>query len=171
MQAISATIVEQTSVWLNNMDDEAFIEKLIDQIAEEQPFLFAYLVAMGEGDLNEDEHELLLFLGVEIWQMMSKGDQPLGQVSESHLDRLEQSNMQVLESLSGESEAEFLQQLYGMLEGYPQPEVLRHVMEVILEEETDVVRPSNRGIMIIFLKIVIDCLQESAEKEAGNFFG
>ncbi len=164
MDAISANVVEETAVWLLNMDDEDFIEKLIDQIAEEQPFVFAYLVAMGEGDLNEDEQELLLFTGVSIWQMMTKGGQTISQVSEEHLDRLEQVNMQILESLSGESEADFLREVQGLLDGYAQPAVLEYVLETILEDEADVVLPSNRGIMIIFLKIVIDCLHGAAVK-------
>ncbi len=160
MQAISAEQVAQTQVWLESLEDESAIEALIDRIAEEQPFLFAYLVTMGEGDLNEDEQELLLYLGLAVWQMLSRGEQPLSQVSESDLDRLEQENMRLIESLSGDTEAEFLQKAQSMLKDYAQPAILSFVLESVMEEESEVLRPSNRGIVIVFLKIMIDCLDQ-----------
>lgn len=162
MNTISAETVAQTQAWLNQIEDEAVMEDMIDQLAEAQPFLFSYLVAMGEGDFNEDEQELLLYLGIAIWQMMLRGEAPLKQVSEDHLDRLEQTNMQMLEYLSGESESEFLQVAHSLMDNYSQPALLRFVMEEVFEEEEDLVRPKNQGIMVIFLKIVIDCFDEAS---------
>lgn len=163
MPPISAETVERVSDWLNRLEDEAALERLIDEIAEAQPFLFAYLMAMGEGDFSEEERELLLFLGLSIYQMMKQDGAVLASVTEDHLDRLEQQNMRMLEDLADESEREFMQAASGMLRDHPQPEVLRHVIEeVTTQEEEDGVRPANHGILVVFLKIVIDCLHEAA---------
>ena len=162
MNTISAEAVEQTRDWLDGLEDEAQMEGLVEAIAEEQPFLFTYLLAMGEGDFNEDEQEVLLYLGVAVWQMMKRSGATLEQVSESHLDRLEQQNMQLLEDLSSDSETGFLQVARNLTVDHEQPELLSFVVEAVFEEEAELVRPHNQGIMVIFLKIVIDCLDEAS---------
>jgi hypothetical protein len=163
MQLISTDTVDRMATWLNGLDDERAVEQLIDEIAEEQPFLFAYLMAMGEGDFSEEEREVLLFLGIGVYQMAKQGPEQVPMVTEDHLDRLEQSNMSMLEYLSGESEAEFMQAVSGLLVDYPQPEVLRFVIESVFEEDEETVRPANQGVLVVFLKIVIDCLHEATD--------
>jgi len=160
MNTIPSEIVDRTADWLFSMEDETAIENLINKVAEEQPFILAYLMAMGEGDFNEEERELLLFLGLAIVRMMAEGNTPLPVVTESHLDKLEQTNMRMLEYLAGETDAEFAQVAANLMDGYNQPEVLKFVIETILDESGVSLRPGNTGIMIIFLKIVIDCLDQ-----------
>ncbi|MGQ9498721.1 MAG: hypothetical protein ACUVSP_10670 [Desulfotomaculales bacterium] len=50
---------------------------MVNQMSRQQPAVLAYLLAAGEGLLNEDEQELLFYLGVVVWQIMLKGDAPL----------------------------------------------------------------------------------------------
>jgi hypothetical protein len=167
MTSISAETVDQIAAWLSSLEEEEEVEQLIDDIAEAQPFIFAYLMAMGEGDFSEDERELMLFLGIGVYQMVKQGEAHIPPVTEDHLDRLEQSNMRMLEHLADESEAELMQVIRSLLVDYPQPEVLRYVIETIFEEDAEVLRPANQGIMLTFVKIVIDCLHEAAQTVEG----
>jgi len=43
--------------------------------------------------------------------------------------------------------------------GYGQPEVLKHVVEALMEEPEEgcLIRDANKGIMFLDLKTVIDC--------------
>lgn len=162
INSISAETVDQIATWLASLEEEEEVEQLIDDIAEAQPFIFAYLMAMGEGDFSEDERELMLFLGIGVYQMLKQGTDAIPTVTEDHLDQQEQTNMQMLEYLADESEAELMQVTQNLLAGYHQPEVLRYVIESIFEADSEELRPANQGIMLIFVKIVIDCLHEAA---------
>jgi len=124
------------------------------------------LFRSGEGDFSEDERELMLFLGIGVYQMLKQGADAIPPVTEDHLDRQEQTNMQMLEYLAEESEAELMQVTQSLLANYHQPEVLRYVIEAIFEEDAETLRPANQGIMLIFIKIVIDCLHEAAQAQA-----
>lgn len=167
INAISPETVDQIATWLASLEEEEEVEQLVNEIAEAQPFVFAYLMAMGEGDFSEEERELMLFLGIGVYQMLKQGADTIPAVTEDHLDRQEQTNMQMLEYLADESEAELIQVTQNLLTGYHQPEVLRYVVETIFEEDSEVLRPANQGIMLIFIKIVIDCLHEAAQAHRG----
>ena len=127
---------------------------------EQHPFVLVYLLAVGSDILNEDERELLLYLGMVIWQIMSQGDTPLTKVTEDDLDKAEEANMKMLEYLEGESEAGFMDVTEKMISNYGQPEVLKYAVEALMEEPEEgcLIRDENKGIMMIYLKTVIDCL-------------
>ncbi|MEM7372678.1 MAG: hypothetical protein AAF587_28915 [Bacteroidota bacterium] len=157
MSFISAQIVDQVADWLFHLEDEREIMSLIDQLATEQPLILAYLMAMGEGDFDQDEREILLFFGAGIWKMMSHSPSPLPKVSEETLDQVETTNMAMLEYLAIESEEGFFEFAQQLQSNYAQPAILGFVIESVMEDEA--IQDENKGMMMIFLKVVIDCLQ------------
>ncbi|MCI4667005.1 MAG: hypothetical protein MRZ79_02510 [Bacteroidia bacterium] len=158
MNTIPATVVDEITEELFFLENELVFEQMVNDLGEEQPFVFTYLMTIGENDFNEEERELMLVLGVIIWKIMSKGKDGLPTVSEQELDKVEQSNMPLLEKLAGD-ESGFVSSARNLAVGYNQPEILNYIIDsVIAEEEEGEVREINQGIMIIFLKIVIDCL-------------
>lgn len=157
MTPIPSQTVDQVADWLFQLEDEQEIIELIDQLAAEQALILAYLLAMGEGDFDQDEKEILLFYGAGIWKMMSHSSTPLPTVSEDTLEKIEGNNMAMLEYLAVESDEGFLSFSKQLLADYSQPAILGFVIESVMEDEA--IRDENKGMMLIFLKVVIDCLQ------------
>jgi len=157
-KSISADVVERT--WQKIAGQSAKdAQKLVNRMSKEQPVVLAYLMAVDTDIFNQDEREVLLFLGVVVWQIMLQGTRPLPKVTEKILDKAEAGNLEMAEYLRGETEAGFEEATRKTIGGYKQPEVLRYVVEAIMEdtEESSTIREENKGIMFLDLKTVIDC--------------
>lgn len=63
------------------------------------------------------------------------------------------------EYLQGETETGFIEATTAIINNYGQPEVLRYVVEALMEEPEEgcVIQDDNKGIMLLDLKTVIDC--------------
>ena len=161
MNKISAEIVERTWKEMSTMSPLNY-PKLINKFSKEQPFILTYLIAVDGQQFNEDERELLLYLGVVIWMMMSRGNNPLPKVTEKIIDDAEEKNIKMLEYLEGETETDFYETTDTILQDYNQPEVLRYVVEALMEDDDEDVdiQEENIGLMMIYLKTVIDCFDK-----------
>lgn len=158
MNTISPKIVEQTWTEMNSTSASE-TPKIVERMSKEQPVILAYLMAAGHEILNQDERQLLLYLGVLVWQMMSRGNKSLPPVSDDILEEIEDKNFDMLEYLEGETETDFFATVATIIENYNQPEVLRYVVEALMEEDGEAVaiQKENAGMMMIYLKTVIDC--------------
>jgi hypothetical protein len=157
-KSISADVVERT--WQRIAGQSAKdAQKLVNRMSKEQPVVLAYLMAVDNDIFNQGEREVLLFLGVVVWQIMLQGTRPLPKVTEKILDKAEAGNLKMAEYLRGETEAGFEEATRKIIGSYRQPEVLRYVVEAIMEdtEESSPIREENKGIMLLDLKTVIDC--------------
>jgi hypothetical protein len=132
----------------------------MDEMGKAQPNVLAYLLAVDHDILNQDERELLLYLGVVVWQIMSQGPHRLPRVTQKALDEAEMRNAEMLEQLQKGPEAGSLDAARRMVDSYGQPELLRFVIEALMEEPEEgcLIRGVNTGIMMLDLKTVIDCL-------------
>lgn len=163
MKPIPAESIESRQTRISNLSEEA-LEELIDQASEEQPFMLAYLMSAGEAEFNDSEQELLLYIGVVVWQIMRAEGVPLREISEENLETAEETNRQLIEYLEGEPEHEVLETVETVIGSYNQDDLLRFVIESIMDEEdeaydnTEPVRDSMKGMLIFYLKILIDCL-------------
>lgn len=161
MNKISAEIVERTWKEMSTMSPLNY-PKLINKFSKEQPFILTYLIAVDGQQFNEDERELLLYLGVVVWMMMSRGNNPLPKVTEKMIDDAEEKNIKMLEYLEGETETGFYETTDTILQDYNQPEVLKYVVEALMEDDDEDVdiQEENIGLMMIYLKTVIDCFDK-----------
>lgn len=161
MKPISSDIIEKTWKKLGGMSPRE-TQKLVDLMKKEQPFILVYLMAVGNDILNQDERELLLYLGMVVWQIMSQGETPLSKITEKILDNMEKSNIKMLEYLEDESDDDFIDIVEMTIIDYSQQEVIKYVVEALMEEpdEDCMIRDKNKGIMMIYLKTVIDCFNK-----------
>ena len=161
MKPISSDIVEKTWKELGEMSPQK-IPELIHLMQKQQPLVLAYLLGVGGDTLNQDERELLLYLGVVVWQIVLQGDTPLPEITANALEEVEESNMKMLEYLEGESETDFIDTVEKIIDNYCQPEILRYAVEALMEEPEEgcLIRDENKGIMMIYLKTVIDCFNK-----------
>lgn len=157
MNPISAEIVDATWQEMAQLTPDK-IPSLVDQFGQKQPDMMVYLASAGEEVLNDYEREVLFYIGVVVWQMMEKGETPLRQLSIDDIVEAENANFSMLESFSRESEGDMIAATEKSFEAYHQPEVLRYVIEAIMEEdeENEMISEEHKGLMLIFLKTVID---------------
>ncbi|MFB0534719.1 MAG: hypothetical protein ACETWR_07035 [Anaerolineae bacterium] len=163
---ISAETV--TRVWQDMAQasvDEAPL--FVNQMRVEQPVILAYLLAVGDSFFNQHERELIFYLGMVVWQMMRQSKRRLRKVAEKKLMQAEEANFDFLERLSASPEADFESATQAMIATYPEPEVLRYIVEAIMEEEEDYdpddppIRDEYRGLAFVHLKTVLDALASS----------
>lgn len=162
METITSDVVEKTWKRMAAMHPAEGRELGI-RMSKAQPFVQAYLLAVGERDFNPDEAALLMYLGVVVWQILDQGGRRLPQVSGDALDRAEQANTKMLEYLEGESETDFAKVVESLLSNHNQVEVLRYVVEALMGDPEDGsdIRDENRGPMLVHLKTVVDCFDHS----------
>lgn len=158
MKPITQEIVEKTWQKISGLEDEK-MALLRAQMDQEQPGVLSYLMAAGDDLLNEDERELLLYLGTVVWQIMLQGSRSLRRVTIPQLEFAENANFSTLDDLSGESPADLIAAVEEMVASYSQPEVLKYVIEALMEEDDEEIdiTEDGKGLMLIYLKTVIDC--------------
>ncbi|MCL0049070.1 hypothetical protein M1N13_02095 [Dehalococcoidia bacterium] len=158
MDPISIDIVERTRKRMASLSERK-AQKLAWQMQKEQPVVVAYLLAVDHDILTQDERELLFYIGTVVWQIMSRGSKPLPTITKEDIDDAEARNIKMTEYLQGETETGFVEATRTILNNYGQPEVLRYVVEALMEEpEKDVViRDDSIGALFLDLKTVVDC--------------
>ncbi|MEL7532463.1 MAG: hypothetical protein AAFN10_14185 [Bacteroidota bacterium] len=163
MQMLSLDQADATYDWLSSIEDEDEIVGIVESFSEAQPVLFTYLMTMGETDFDGDESELMLFLGLIIWQTYLRAGIQLGRIDEQHLEEIKALNVKMIEYLAEEAEEGFEQIARDLMKDSSQPGLLEFLIQIIFEEEADIIKSSNQGIMFIFLKVVIDSIENSLD--------
>jgi hypothetical protein len=133
---------------------------LIDKIGKEQPFMLTYLMATGSDILNQHERKTLLFMSVMIWYIVSENIIQSPKMPLALFEEKEAINISMLEYLAGESETDFMDTVEKIMTNYHQAELLRYVIENLLEqaENQEELSEENIGMIVIYLKTIIDCL-------------
>lgn len=136
------------------------IPEIIDSLGKFQPYILAYLMATGNEILDQNEREALLFMGVMIWHIVSSATPDIPEVSGELLDEKELKNISMLEYLSGEPEPEFMDTVDKIIGNYHQSELLKYMIDRLMEEPEKgvTISENNVGMIVIYLKTIIDCL-------------
>jgi hypothetical protein len=140
----------------NMSEGDAF--KLSYLMEKEQPVLLAYLAAVDKNILNQPERELMFYLATAVWQIMSSDKQPLPSLNEEQLLRFENINSRLGVLLTQLANPTFAETVKTMLKDCRQPEVLRYMIAVLMDEEPNQseIREENLGFIILNLKTVIE---------------
>lgn len=162
MNPITSDIVENT--WKTIAETSNYkASEMVRQMGEQQPLMLAYLMEAGGDELNREEREHLLYLGIVVWQIMLQGKTSPPVINEEILEEVEDLNIQMLEYVEGEPDSEFIDTVQKIINSYNQPEVLRYIVEALIEdpdEEECIIRDENIGLLFIYLKTVIDCFDK-----------
>ena len=166
MGTISAEIVVKIWQAMDQLDADEAID-LSNEMAEEQPVILAYLMALDDMPFNQHEKEIILYLGIVVWQMIKRSPKRLLKVTRKKLNRAESANLESLNFLASDTDADFVSAVQFMLEGYEEPEVLGYIIEALMDEEEyeasgdAPVRNEYRGLAFVHLKIVLDAFIDS----------
>ena len=161
MERIPANVVENTWDQMGVLSPEVAPE-LIQRFEVEQPAVLAYLMAADNDDLNQDERELLLFLGLTVWQIMTQGTQQPPPVTLEMLEEAETRNVGWLESLEQKAIGHEDEAGLAMVQEYKQADVLQGVLEALMDDDEQddpgEIRDESKGLLLLSLKTIIDCL-------------
>ncbi|MBC8496934.1 MAG: hypothetical protein ISS57_05765 [Anaerolineales bacterium] len=148
-----------TEIWqeMGAMSVDA-IPGLMEKIQSEQPALLAYLLAVSEANFKTQEAELVVYLGTVVWQMMRRWHRQLMRVSVKKLDQAEEENLAELESMSQVTEVSMWTHSQFILETYPEPEILRYLVEALTESEDVKLSDEDIGLAFLYLKTALDAL-------------
>jgi hypothetical protein len=158
-EPVSQALVTQVWQEIASMPTDA-APALIERMQDEQPALLAYLLALEAYDLPQEEFEVILYLGIAIWQMMKRGHPRLMRASIKKIEQAEEENTKTLDFMEEDTEGDFLSATLGPLEAYPEPEVLRYIVEALMEPDPEDVALSDEavGIAFLHLKTALDAL-------------
>ena len=136
------------------------IPNLIESLGQKQPFILTYLMATGSDILNQHERETLLFMGVVIWKVIFALHSEIPVIQGELLDEHEEKNIQMLQYLAGEPESEFMETVERIMAKYHQKELLRYLIDRLVEDSTSDSHQdqNNIGMIAIYLKTIIDSI-------------
>ena len=159
MRPLSET--EFSYLWENKEDmNPAEAPELVEALSRSQPDMLNYLMATGGDILEQSEREVLFYMGVLLWYVIDTLGFNIPLIQLETLVENENKNFEMLEYLAGEPETEFMATVQKIMDHYNQAELLRYIIEKIMEEpHRDVpVLEDHIGIMVIYLKTCIDCI-------------
>jgi hypothetical protein len=163
MQTISEATVERTWKKMAQLTD-AGLQQVVERMEKEQPEIMAFLMAADYDTFNQDERELVFYLGMVVWEIMRQGSPRPPQVSEERLYQLVERTDQMVESLMGESEGDFVAVATQVFKNHNQLYVLRYIVEALFEMEEDdedtEVRDDMKGLIFLNLKTMVEALDQ-----------
>lgn len=131
---------------------------LVEQMQNEQPVVLSFLVSLDELPFNYYERESIFYIGLVTWQIMKQSERVLQEVTVEKMRQAEDKNVDLLERLMDTDEVEFVTSVQRLISNHAEPEVLRYIVEAIIEEseEEPGFQAENTGLAFIHLKIVLD---------------
>ena len=136
------------------------VPDLIARMKDRQPVVLAYLLAAEGLDFDRNELERILYIGMVVWQIMGQEQGRLLKVTRQGIIQAEEANYDFLDRMEAASEEEIAQLAEKMMQDYPEPHVLRYILEAITEEEEDAdetpMRDDYKGLVFVYLKTVLD---------------
>ena len=137
---------------------------LIEQMGAEQPVIAAYLLAAKGLPFNRNEFELVFYIGMVVWQIMKQSERPLRKVTRKKLRQAEEANEDLFDRLGPGTGTEPARLTQLLAFKYPEPEVLRYIVEAIVEElESDEtpIRDEYKGLAFVYLRTALDAFVAS----------
>lgn len=166
------TYEEVEAVWSEfvSLPDQRMRE-LVGEMSREQPIVLAFLLEWSEQPYGEEnELELLMTGAVALWLILRSGRRETERVRRSHLVQAKQANDATIEVMSGDTPADLESAVLHMWERYPEPEVLRFLIEMTLQDADDASETSQANSSAFFhLKTLLDAFL--AARDDGSMQG
>jgi len=161
MQPIPAETVDRAWQELARMEPTEG-DQVMQGMILEQPDIVAYLVAVGEKEnLNEDEREVLLYVGAVVWYILTQGGVSSRRATERVVLQVEKELAGTLGGVLDGPREGLIAAAERLAERSPQPEVLHYVIDAVLEEEDDPdaeIRDEERGTLFLALATEVEVL-------------
>ena len=159
MNRISSENVEKAYASICGMTSQEAYTLSYD-FQKNQPLLVAYLSSVDKTILNQEERELLFYLGAVAWKIMYSVNPKMPEANPDSLLSIESSNQKLVDSLRSAGSVKFALVVKALLKDCSQPEVLRYIIAALMDEDNaeNSVRDENLGIIITDLRTVVEYL-------------
>lgn len=166
MKPISDEIIDSTRQEIIQLSEQG-AQKLMEKMGDQQPNVLAYITIVGDDFFNQSERGFLLYLGLLIWKSFQNVHQKLPCVKGEDIEIADENNVKMLEYLESEPANDYMGTIQTILESYPQQPLFRFIMEAVMEteDESEGFLEENKGIAVIYLKTVIDVLDETISEK------
>ena len=163
MKTIPLEVIDEVWERVSSASEEE-AQALVRRVQEEQPFIMVYLLAMDEEVMGEDERGTLIELGSYILEIVHTVAPDLPQVTGDELEAAEQFNLKQLENLEEGSEMDLDHTVHALFANYNQMPLLGATLEALMADYEDApeLAPENTGMSLLYLKTVIDCLDQNS---------
>ena len=161
MKTISGKIIDRTWKRVNDATEED-AQRLLDEMAKQQPFLVAYLLAVEETLMGQEERGQLMLIGLILWEIIYAQNPQLRQITMDDLEAAEEANVKFLEELEAGSEMDHMSALQNLMTTYNQVALLNAIIESLMagHEEEPELAGEHIGLALLHLKTVLDCLDQ-----------
>ena len=136
---------------------------LMKQFFDEQPALGVYLFVCDEQLDQDSAQSQLIPLASTIWEAATRTrGKRLKAVRPKIIEHANDANTRMLEKLEDVSEFEWRETVERMFLGYHQQPLLAFCIEILManDEEAPELAPQRIGMELIWLKTVIDCIDQ-----------
>ena len=161
---ISKEIVTQTWQRMSQMPTHHAPE-MVEQMKAKQPVMLGYLLNLEDFPLDQHEQELIFYIGAVVWQIMKQSKHQLYKITRKKLRKAEETNVEILERLASGGEGDLIESGQLLIRTHPEPEVLRYIVEAIMEDDDDPEEPGfqdvNKGLAFVHLKVLLDAFVSS----------
>ncbi len=159
MKVITDEIIQKV---LSEQSEMNFLEteRQIAGLSREQPALLSYLMGSNDDHYNFDEKQLLLFIGVNVFKMLSEGNAKLAEVTMDDIEAAQQKNIDMFEYLEKEIPGDFEKTTEMIFKEYNQKNILRYIIETLFDDDDPHIRADRKGLIFFDLKTVLDCLDQ-----------
>jgi hypothetical protein len=161
MNTISGKIIDRTWKRTNEATEEEG-QRLLDSMAKQQPYIVAYLMAVEETLMAEEERGQLMLIGLICWQIVFAENKNLRAVTMEELEAAESANVKFLEEMEAGSEMDHMASLQDLMANYNQMPLLSAAIEALMADhvEEPELAGENIGLALLHLKTVLDCLDQ-----------
>lgn len=157
MEFVSEKIIDAVIDELDKHEDDHY-ETLMEEFAEAQPVLVAWLFSEHFDLLTEDEKGYLQYLSLIAWRSIVQVNGPVEPVSEDQIGEAEEANFEILEASTAKK---FRDRLNVFFEDTDQEDLLAFAEEAVLEDEDDpqaLVTKEGRELIFVAVKTLVDVL-------------
>jgi len=161
MKTISGKTIDRTWKRINEATEEE-AQRLMDAMAKQQPCIVAYLLAVEETLMGDQERGQLTLIGLILWEILSGETPGLRQITMDDLEAAEEANVKFLEELEAGSEMDHMSALQNLMTTYNQVALLNAIIESLMagHEEEPELAGEHIGLALLHLKTVLDCLDQ-----------
>jgi len=142
--------------------------KFMRRMQKEQPYMQVYVAAICERGEFTDENDADAFANLSgiVWHAMCHAaGTPLVKVKGHAIDKREEQIMQLFRYAEGEPESDWTNMVQAWMDGYNQRPLLEFVLDALNSPENPyAVTEEGSGMIFTYLKVIIDCLDNTKPK-------
>lgn len=150
---IQETLIEEV---LENLENADFSEEM-DKFKSHFPVIYTYLLNDQLESLTEEEFQLLFFDALVIVRCFEKQGKVPDQLNPEQLEEIESANWNLLQN---SKPVNFTEKLDVFFQNSRQEDLLAFIEDSLVEDEDQTVSSAAREIIFIFLKSIVDLLDQ-----------